>query len=72
MATEDLFLTFLVDAMEHRKFATVDIPGAFMQADMEGETVNMKLEVKMAELLTKLNPKLYWKYATNEKGITVL
>ena len=43
-----------------------------MQTDMEGETVHMKLEGKMAELLTKLNPKLYQKYVTNEKRKTVL
>ena len=43
-----------------------------MQADMEGEIVHIKLEGKMAELLTKLDPKLYRKYATNEKGSTFL
>ena len=72
MATEALFLTCLINAMEHRKVATVDIPGAFMQADMEGETVHMKLEGKMTELQTKLDPKLYQKYVTNERGRTVL
>ena len=46
MVTEALFLTCLIDAMEHQKFATVDIPGAFMQVDMEGETMHMKLEGK--------------------------
>ena len=69
---EALFLTCLINAPEHQKVATVDIPGAFIQADMEGKTVHMKLEGKMAELLTKLDPKLYQKYATNEKGRTVL
>ena len=34
MATEDLFLTCLIDAMEHQKVSTVDIPVEFMQADM--------------------------------------
>ena len=43
-----------------------------MQADMECEKVHMKMEGKMAEPLTKLDPKLYRKYVTNEKGITVL
>ena len=57
--TEDLFLTFLVHTMEHRKVVTVDIPGAFMQADMEGETVHMKLEGKIAELLENLDPNIY-------------
>ena len=43
-----------------------------MQADMESETVYMKLEGKMAELPTNLDPKLYRKYVTNEKGRKVL
>ena len=68
-STEDLFLTCLTNAMEHLKVATVDIPGAFMQADMEGDTVHIKLRGKMEELLTKLDPKLKCKY---EKGRTVL
>ena len=72
METESLFITCLIDAMEHQKLATVDIPGAFMQEDMEGETVHMKLEGKMTELLTNIDPKLYWKYVTNEEGGTVL
>ena len=52
--------------------ATVDIPGAFMQADTEAEKVHMKLEGKMADLLTKLDLKLYRKYVTNKKVRTVL
>ena len=43
VATEALFLTCIIDDMEHQKFATVDIPGVFMQAYIEGETVHMKL-----------------------------
>ena len=35
VATEALFLMCLIKATEHRKVATVDIPGAFMQADKE-------------------------------------
>ena len=72
MATEYLLLTCIIYAMEHCKVAMVDIPGYFMQADMEGETVHMKMEGEMAELLKKLDPKLYQKYATNKKGRTVL
>ena len=66
MATEALFLTCLINVMEYKEVATVDIPGAFIQADMEGETVNMKLEGKMADLLMKINPKLYRKYTTKK------
>ena len=44
--------------MDLREVATVDIPGAFMQADMEDETVNMKMEGNMADLLTNLDPNI--------------
>jgi len=30
-----------IDAMGHRDVATVDIPGAFMQADMDDEVVHL-------------------------------
>ena len=52
---------------EARDIASVDIPGAFMQADMD-ETVHIRLEGSMAELLVKLHPKLYRMYTVNENG----
>ena len=58
--------------MERRNVATVDIPGTFMQAVMEGDDGHMKMEGKMAEFLVKLDPKLYRKYITLEKGKSVL
>eukprot|EP00957_Ditylum_brightwellii_P056303 4267843-Ditylum_brightwellii.AAC.1 len=61
-------LSCLIDAMEQRGVTTVDIPGAFMQADMD-EVVHMKIEGTMAELLTKLDPKLYRQYLRNENGV---
>jgi hypothetical protein len=64
-------LSCLINAEEDRDIATVDIPGAFMQADME-DLVHMKLEGKMAELLVKLNPKLYRKYVQAQNGKQVL
>ena len=44
VATEALLLTCIIYAMGHREVSTVDIPGSFMQADMEGDTVHMKIE----------------------------
>jgi hypothetical protein len=35
VAIESLLLTCVIDATEERDVATVDIPGAFMQADMD-------------------------------------
>ena len=35
VSTEAVFMTAVIDAMENRMVAVVDIPGAFMQADMD-------------------------------------
>jgi hypothetical protein len=51
--------------------ATANIPGAFMQTDMEG-TVNMMFEGKMAKLLVKINLKLYWKYLLVKNGKAIM
>jgi hypothetical protein len=64
-------LSCVFDAAENRNVATVDIPGAFMQAEMD-DLVHMRLEGKMTELLVRIDPKLYWKYIRLESGKTVL
>jgi hypothetical protein len=71
VAIESVMLSCLIDAKEHQDVATVDIPGAFMQADME-DLVHMKLEEKMAKLLVKLGPRLYRKYVQMHNGKQVL
>ena len=50
---------------------TVDIPGAFMQGDQD-ETVHMKLEGTLAELLARCDPTKYQPYLATEHGKTVL
>ena len=72
VASVALFLTCLINSMYHWEVSAVEIPGSSMQADMEDKTVHMKLERKMADLLTKLDPKLYCKYITTEKRRPVL
>ena len=42
-----------------------------MQADMD-ENVNMKIEGKMAQLMTKIDTKKYEKYTDMEKGKQVI
>ena len=58
--------------MEMRDIATIDIPGAFMQADMDEEVVHLRLHGKMAELLVQLDPKLYRKYIQIVKDKPIL
>jgi hypothetical protein len=71
VAIESVMLSCTIDAKERRDVATVDILGAFMQTDME-DTVHMVLEGTMAELLVKLDPKLYRKYIQVKKGKPVM
>ena len=52
--------------------ATVDIPGALMQPDMECEDTFMKLEGKTVSILNKLDPKLYSNHVVQENGKDVL
>jgi hypothetical protein len=65
VAIESVFLTCLIDASENRDIATVDIPGAFLQADMD-ETVHVKLAGTMVDILLRLNPTKYQAYITYE------
>jgi hypothetical protein len=71
VSIEAVMLSATIDALEGRDVATVDIPGAFMQADID-EVVHVKFEGEMAEMLVKLDPKLYRKYVKNENGKSVL
>ena len=64
-------LSCTIDAKENRDVGIIDIPNAFMQVDMD-DTVHMKLEGNMAELLVKIDPKLYRPYVLIENGKTVL
>jgi hypothetical protein len=39
-----------------------DIPGAFMQTNLDERWLHMWLKGAMAELLLKIDSRLYWKY----------
>ena len=71
VSTEAVLLTSVIDAKERREVITVDIPGAFMQGEQD-ETVHMKLEGTLAELLAKCDPTKYQPYLMIEKGKPVL
>ena len=67
MSTEAVFLTAMIDALEDRDVAVIDIPGAFMQADMDDEVI-IRFEGKMTELLIEVDEALYRPYAVMERG----
>ena len=47
---ESLFLSCIIDALEKREVVTLDIPGAFMQADID-ELIRVKLVGELVDLL---------------------
>jgi hypothetical protein len=44
--------------MEGRDVAVIDVPGAFMQADMD-ELVHVRFTGKMLDILLEIDPELY-------------
>jgi hypothetical protein len=71
VAIESVLISSVLDAMEGHDVAKVDIPCAFMQADMD-KVVHMKLEGKMADLLVSLDPSTYGPYMHNAHSKNVL
>jgi hypothetical protein len=71
VSVESLFLSCVIDAKENRKVFTCDIPGAFMQADID-EVIHVKLEGPLATLLTKVDPELYTKFLCKENGKDIM
>jgi hypothetical protein len=71
VAIESVMLSATIDTMEDRDVATVDILGAFMQADID-KVVHVRFEGEISEMLVRMDPKLYRKYVRDENGKSVL
>ena len=71
VSTEAVFMMAVIDAMENRMVAVVDIPGAFMQADMD-PGVYMRIDGAMAEMLMEIDYDMYQPHMVTEKGKPVI
>ncbi len=71
VALESVFVTAAIEAREIREVKTINIPGAFLHAT-NNDYVLMRMNGTLVELMAKINPKLYRKYLTDEKGKKVL
>lgn len=71
VSTDAVFLTSIIDAKEKRIVVTLDIPGAFLHADID-EVIHMRLDGPMAELLVRVDPDTYRPYLTYEGKNPVL
>ena len=55
--------------MEGRCVAVIDVPGAFLQADMpEDETVHVRLTGFMVDTLLEINQELYEPFVVQDTG----
>ena len=66
---ESFFLTCIVDTLG-RNVVTLDILGAFMQADID-EVIHVKLVGELSDLLIKVDPS-YYQFITYENGKRVI
>jgi hypothetical protein len=71
VATKSVMPSATIYAMGERYVTIVEIPGAFIQADID-EVVNIKFEGKIAEMLVRMDLKIYRKYVKDENGKAVL
>ena len=71
VSTEAVFLTAVIDAMEGRNVVVLDVPGAFMQAEID-ELVHVRFTGAMVKLLLEIDYDMYKEYVVVEKGERVM
>jgi hypothetical protein len=71
VSIQAVVLTSIIDAFEGRDVATVDIPGAFMQAHMD-DLVHVRLTGQMVDLLLEIDETTCEPYVTREGREKVL
>ena len=71
VSTEAVFLTAVIDAMEGRNVVVLDVPGAFMQAEID-ELVHVRFTAAMVTLLLEIDHEMDKDYVVVEKGEQVM
>ena len=71
VSTEAVFLTAIINALEDRNVAALDVPGAFMQADIN-ELVHVRFKCEMVNMLLQIDNEMYKDYVMMEKGEQVM
>jgi len=64
--TDSVMITSAIEANECRKVITLDIPGAFLHADLDKEVI-MVLRGELAELMVLIDTELYGPYVIETK-----
>ena len=60
-------LTAKIDKLERRDVAVLDISGAYLSADMDGE-VHVVFRGTLAEMMVMYDPALYWPFLSYTSG----
>ena len=71
VSTEAVFLTAIIDALENREVAVLDVPGAFMQADID-ELVHVRFTGEMVNMLLHIDYDKYKDYVVTERDDKVM
>ncbi len=72
MSTESTFITASIAAHKHRKVRCYDIPGVFVNTNMDKDVL-MVLKGDLAEMMVQIAPQVYRKYLTvDKKGTPIL
>ena len=71
VSTKAVFLSAVIDALENRDVAVLDVPGAFMKADIN-ELVHVRFTGEMVNMLLQIDKEMYKDYVVMEKGEQVM
>ena len=73
---ESLMLTCTIDAYQKRDIMTLDIPNAYIQAEVpeqkKGERIVMKIRGELVDWLCQIDPAAYLPFVVIERGVKVL
>ena len=71
VSTEAVFLAAVIDALEGREVVVLDVPGAFVQADID-ELVHVRFTGEMVNMLLQIDSEMYKDYVVVERGERVM
>ena len=72
VATESVMITAAIKAFEHRCVIALDIPGAFLHAELDVDMIMLQ-KGELAEMMVMVDPKLYRPYViVTSKGEKLL
>jgi hypothetical protein len=69
VATESVLLTSIVDAIEERRTAIIDVPNAFIQTVVEDKSKRVIIRIRgmLVDILVKIAPEVYGPFVTTDR-----